>query len=163
MWRREEGFLGGLVAVGLRAGLDQRAAEGDPVGDGRAEAGVAEGLVPGAHPRPDPLTPLHPDALAEAFEQAPGAGILAPCTRFDAVTLTGLPPTFIAAAELDVFRDEDLSYATRLQASGVPVELHLYPGAYHAWDLFAPEAAVSAAYVRAWYAYLRRQFTARQL
>jgi acetyl esterase/lipase len=79
-----------------------------------------------------------------------------------ATDLTGLPPTFIAAAELDVFRDEDLTYATRLQASGVPVELHLYPGAYHAWDLFAPEAAVSAAHVHAWYGYLRRQFGARQ-
>ncbi|MFF6794338.1 hypothetical protein ACFY9C_35310 [Streptomyces filamentosus] len=45
--------------------------------------------VPGAHPRPGPLTPLDPDGLAEAFEQAPGAGIVAPCTPFDAVTLTG--------------------------------------------------------------------------
>ncbi|GAA0343753.1 alpha/beta hydrolase [Actinoallomurus spadix] len=79
-----------------------------------------------------------------------------------ATDLTGLPPTFIAAAELDVFRDEDLSYATRLQAAGVPVELHLYPGAYHAWDLFAPEAALSAAYVHAWYGYLRRQFSTRR-
>jgi acetyl esterase/lipase len=79
-----------------------------------------------------------------------------------ATELTGLPPTFIAVGELDVFRDEDLSYATRLQASGVPVELHLYPGAFHAFDLFAPEAAVSAAYVHAWYGYLRRQFGTRQ-
>ncbi|MFD5218936.1 alpha/beta hydrolase [Streptomyces tendae] len=76
--------------------------------------------------------------------------------------LTGLPPTFIAVAGLDVFRDEDLTYAMRLQASGVAVELHLYPGAYHAWDLFAPEAAVSEAYVNAWHGYLRRQFTARR-
>ncbi|MGW4807141.1 alpha/beta hydrolase fold domain-containing protein [Kitasatospora sp. NPDC004272] len=76
--------------------------------------------------------------------------------------LTGLPPTFIAAAELDVFRDEDLNYATRLQASGVPVELHLYPGTYHAWDLFAPEAALSTAYVHAWHGYLRRQFSTRR-
>nr|WP_309500727.1 alpha/beta hydrolase fold domain-containing protein [Streptomyces shenzhenensis] len=68
----------------------------------------------------------------------------------------------MAAAELDVFRDEDLSYAARLQAAGVPVEPHLYPGAYHAFDLFAPEAAVSAAYVHAWYGYLRRRFAARQ-
>lgn len=41
-------------------------------------------------------------------------------------------------------------------------ELHLYPGAYHAWDLFAPEAALSAAYFHAWFGYLRRQFSARQ-
>lgn len=84
------------------------------------------------------------------------------CAPARATDLTGLPPTFVAAAELDVFRDEDLSYATRLQAAGVPVELHLYPGAYHAWDLFAPEAALSAAYVHAWYGYLRRQFSTRR-
>ncbi|MFD0508640.1 alpha/beta hydrolase [Streptomyces chiangmaiensis] len=84
------------------------------------------------------------------------------CAPARATELTGLPPTFMAVAELDVFRDEDLSYATRLQASGVPVELHLYPGAYHAWDLFAPEAALSAAYFHACFGYLRRQFSARQ-
>jgi hypothetical protein len=39
----EEGFLGCLEAVGLGAGLDQGTAECDPVGDGRAEPGVAEG------------------------------------------------------------------------------------------------------------------------
>jgi acetyl esterase/lipase len=50
------------------------------------------------------------------------------CAPARATKLTGLPPTFMAVAELDVFRDEDLSCATRLQASGVPVELHLYPG-----------------------------------
>lgn len=84
------------------------------------------------------------------------------CAPARATELTGLPPTFMAVAELDVFRDEDLTYATRLQASGVPVELHLYPGAHHAWDLFAPEAALSAAYFHAWFGYLRRQFSSRQ-
>jgi hypothetical protein len=39
----DEGILGGLVPVGLGAGLDQCA---DPVGDSRAQAGLAEGLVP---------------------------------------------------------------------------------------------------------------------
>ncbi|NEC68843.1 alpha/beta hydrolase [Streptomyces sp. SID9727] len=84
------------------------------------------------------------------------------CVPARATDLTGLPPTFIAVGELDVFRDEDLGYATRLQASGVPVELHLYPGAFHAFDLFAPATAVSAAYAHAWYGYLRRQFGTRQ-
>lgn len=84
------------------------------------------------------------------------------CAPARATDLTGLPPTFIAVGELDCFRDEDLNYATRLRESGVPVELHLYPGAYHAWDLFAPEAAVSAVYCHAWFGYLRRQFDAPQ-
>jgi acetyl esterase/lipase len=84
------------------------------------------------------------------------------CAPARATELSGLPQTFMAVAELDCFRDEDLSYAVRLQASGVPVELHLYPGAYHAWDLFAPEAALTTAYFDAWFGYLRRQFSARQ-
>lgn len=84
------------------------------------------------------------------------------CAPARATDLAGLPPTFLAVGELDVFRDEDLDYATRLQAAGVPVELHLYPGAYHAWDLFAPEAALSAAYSQAWFGYLRRQFNTHQ-
>ncbi|MFE9097405.1 hypothetical protein [Streptomyces sp. NPDC007264] len=44
----------------------------------------------------------------------------------------------------------------------MPAELHLYPGACHAFGLFSPEAAVSAAYVHAWYGHLRRRFSARQ-
>ena len=75
-------------------------------------------------------------------------------------SLGGLPPTFIAVGDHDVFRDEDLAYAQRLQRDGVPVELHLYPGAYHAFDLFAPTSALAASFTSSWYAYLRRLFTA---
>lgn len=78
-----------------------------------------------------------------------------------AVDLSGLPPTFVAVGELDVFRDEDLGFATRLLHAGVPVELHLYPGAYHAWDLFAPDSALAAAFFEAWHGWLRRQFAQR--
>lgn len=38
--------LGGLEPVGVRAGLDQGAFEGEPVRDCGAEPGVGEGLVP---------------------------------------------------------------------------------------------------------------------
>lgn len=37
---------GGLVAVGVGTGLDECAAEGDPVGDRRAEPGITQSLVP---------------------------------------------------------------------------------------------------------------------
>lgn len=84
------------------------------------------------------------------------------CAPARATDLAGLPPTFMAVGELDVFRDEDLDFATRLLGAGVPVELHLYPGAFHAWDLFAPEAAVSVAYSQAWFGYLRRRFNTHQ-
>jgi acetyl esterase/lipase len=59
--------------------------------------------------------------------------------------LSGLPPALIQVGELEVFRDEDIGYAARLLRAGVPTELHVYPGAFHAWNLGAPEAAKSVA------------------
>jgi triacylglycerol lipase len=49
--------------------------------------------------------------------------------------LQGLPPSFIATAALDLFLEEDIDYARRLLRQGVPVELHVYPGACHSFDL----------------------------
>ena len=49
----------------------------------------------------------------------------------------GLPPAYIEAAQLDMFRDEDLAYALRPGQAGVPVELHLHPGAPHESDFIA--------------------------
>ncbi len=74
--------------------------------------------------------------------------------------LAGLPPTFVAVAELDVFRDEDTDYAARLAAAGVPTELHAYPGAYHAFDVFAPDADVSKRFQEAWCGFITRQLHA---
>ena len=61
-----------------------------------------------------------------------------------AENLAGLPPTFIDVGEIDLFRDEDIAFATRLLQAGVPTELHVYPGSYHASEIIASEAALSA-------------------
>ncbi len=58
--------------------------------------------------------------------------------------LAGLPPTYIDVGDLDIFRDEDIAYAARLSAAGVPTELHVHPGCPHAFEALAPTAAVSA-------------------
>jgi acetyl esterase/lipase len=57
--------------------------------------------------------------------------------------LAGLPPAIIQVGELDVFRDEDIGYASGLLRAGVATELHVYPGAYHGFNMHVPEAAVS--------------------
>ena len=57
--------------------------------------------------------------------------------------LAGLPPTYIDVGNLEVFRDEDIAYANRLMQAGVPTELHVYPGVFHGWELFAPQAPVT--------------------
>ncbi len=52
-------------------------------------------------------------------------------------SLAGLPQTWIGTGSLDLFLDENLDYARRLVAAGVPVELHSYPGATHAFQAIA--------------------------
>jgi acetyl esterase/lipase len=57
--------------------------------------------------------------------------------------LAGLPPAFIDVGTVDMFRDEDIAFAQRLMQAGVPTELHVYPGAYHAAETFAADAALA--------------------
>jgi acetyl esterase/lipase len=49
--------------------------------------------------------------------------------------LTGLPPAWIGVGDLDLFHDEDLEYARRLQEAGVAVEVLVEPGMYHGAEL----------------------------
>jgi len=70
--------------------------------------------------------------------------------------LSGLPPTYIDVGDLDLFRDEDILFAQRLSAAGVPVEFHLWTGAYHASEGFAPHAKLSKAIWATRYAAIRR-------
>jgi acetyl esterase/lipase len=57
--------------------------------------------------------------------------------------LAGLPPAFIDVGTVDMFRDEDIAFAQRLMQAGVPTELHIHPGSYHAAETFAADAALS--------------------
>ena len=59
-----------------------------------------------------------------------------------ATELSDLPATNMVVGDMDIFRDEDIAYAARLSAAGVPVEFHLVPGAPHAFDFFAPNSAI---------------------
>lgn len=60
-----------------------------------------------------------------------------------ATDLSGLPPALIYVGTLDGFCDEDVTYAMALYRAGVATELHVYPGAPHGFDGFAPAAPVS--------------------
>ncbi|WP_018548464.1 alpha/beta hydrolase [Streptomyces sp. LaPpAH-108] len=59
--------------------------------------------------------------------------------------LTGLPPAFIDCGSAEVFRDEDVAYATALWHAGVQAELHVWPGGFHGFDLTAPHTALAHA------------------
>lgn len=60
-----------------------------------------------------------------------------------ATDLTNLPRAYISVGTLDLFIDENIEYAQRLIQAGVATEFHVYPGAFHGFDLFAPSAKVS--------------------
>jgi acetyl esterase/lipase len=66
--------------------------------------------------------------------------VIAPARLDDVI---GLPPTYVEVGELDIFREEDVGFAVSLMGAGVPVELHVWPGANHGFDRFAPDSAVA--------------------
>ncbi|MDA8290585.1 MAG: alpha/beta hydrolase [Actinomycetota bacterium] len=55
-----------------------------------------------------------------------------------AADLSGLPPTYVSVVELDPLRDEGIELARRMIAADVPVELRVFPGLWHGFDLDAP-------------------------
>src|SRR5262249_983223 len=57
--------------------------------------------------------------------------------------LSRLPPAYLMVGALDLMRDENVEYASRLVKAGVPTELHLVPGAFHGFEAIVPMAAVS--------------------
>lgn len=74
----------------------------------------------------------------------PGGAAVSPyAAAARATDLTGLPPAYIPVGDLDLFLDENITYAQRLLAAGVPTELHVYPGAFHGFNGFVPGAEVS--------------------
>jgi acetyl esterase/lipase len=65
-----------------------------------------------------------------------------------ATDLSGLPPAYLAVGDLDLFIDEDLEYAQRLQQADVPLELHVYPGAIHGFDGSVPSSGLARRFFR---------------
>ncbi|MEV4568427.1 alpha/beta hydrolase [Nonomuraea sp. NPDC049419] len=75
-----------------------------------------------------------------------------------ATDLSGLPPAFVDVGELEVFRDECVDYAQRLAQAGVSTEFHLFPGAFHGFDMMLPDAELSRRARAAREAALKRAF-----
>jgi acetyl esterase/lipase len=66
--------------------------------------------------------------------------IAVPARRDD---LSGLAPAWIGVGTHDLFHDEDLAYAERLRAAGVPCQVEVVAGVFHGFDLVKPKAQVS--------------------
>ncbi|MFB7930326.1 alpha/beta hydrolase [Streptomyces sp. NPDC056039] len=70
--------------------------------------------------------------------------------------LTGLPPAFLDVGSAETFRDEVVAYASRIWQAGGVAELHVWPGGFHGFDGFAPQAALSQSARAAHVDWLRR-------
>jgi acetyl esterase/lipase len=57
--------------------------------------------------------------------------------------LAGLPPAWLGVGDLDLFYDEDIDYARRLEAAGVQCDLHVEPGMWHGADSILRSASTS--------------------
>lgn len=73
-----------------------------------------------------------------------------------ATDLSGLPPAWVDVGGAEMFRDEDVAYAQKLAEFGVPVELHVWPGGWHAFDANAPDTALAKACIEVRMSWLRR-------
>ncbi|WP_317446658.1 alpha/beta hydrolase [Streptomyces collinus] len=73
--------------------------------------------------------------------------------------LSGLPPAFLDVGSAETFRDEVVDYATRIWQSGGVAELHVWPGGFHGFDGFAPQASLSLTARAAQQDWLRRLLT----
>jgi acetyl esterase/lipase len=70
--------------------------------------------------------------------------------------LTGFPPTWIGVGTLDLFYDEDVAYAQKLQRFGVECEQFIIPGAFHVFDQFDHDLPVVQGFQQAQIAALRK-------
>lgn len=60
----------------------------------------------------------------------------------------GLPSTWMFTATLDLFRDENIEYAKRLMQAGVAVDLEMFSGACHGFQML-PGTQLGARYIAA--------------
>ncbi len=140
------GIIGGSAGGGLAAGLALLARD-------RAEVPVAFQVLsyPMLDDRPRSPSkragaPVWPTASNQfgwhaylgGLEDIPGYAVAA-----RAEDLTGLPPAFITVGNLDGLLDEDIDYARRLIAAGVPTDLHVFADGPHAFDSMLPGTAIA--------------------
>jgi acetyl esterase/lipase len=84
--------------------------------------------------------------------------VAVPARRDD---LGGLPPAWIGVGTNDLFHDEDVDYAGRLTAAGVPCRVEVVNGAFHGFDQMVPKAGVSQSFFASQCASLRTALAAK--
>ena len=89
------------------------------------------------------MTTTSPAGVRCSATEAGGDDVSPYAAPARATDLAGLPDTYIDVGDLDIFRDEDITYARRLSDAGVPTEFHLHPGCPHTFEALADGADVA--------------------
>lgn len=58
-------------------------------------------------------------------------------------SVTGLPKLYLEVPDIDVFRDENLAYASRVAAEDIETEVHVWTGVPHSFELFSPNSTTT--------------------
>ena len=77
--------------------------------------------------------------LREAYGTDIVSCYAAPARRED---FSGLPPCYTYVGDIEPFYQETLDYVRRLKEAGVEASVDVYPGWFHAYDLFFPAKKV---------------------
>ncbi|KAM5353576.1 hypothetical protein ACJ41O_000226 [Fusarium nematophilum] len=75
-----------------------------------------------------------------------------------ATNLAGLPPAYVDVGSGETFRDEDVKYAQQLWQDDVQCELHVWPGAFHGFDMLCPESVLAKRATKARMDWVRQLF-----
>lgn len=158
--------IGGMSAgCGLAAALVQRVCDGEgpeptaqllmaPMLDDRTAA--HRNLDELSHPVWD--NGLNRFGWRSYLGREPGAvevsSYAAPARRED---LTGLPPASIGVGAIELFHDEDVAYAARLEAAGVFVTLKIVPGAPHGFEAWGRDTDAAKRHIAAVISWLGEQ------
>lgn len=89
-----------------------------------------------------------------------GEGVSPYASACRSQNVKGLPPAYLAVGEMDLFCGENIRYAERLMEAGILTELHVYPGAFHAFDNIAPESSIGMRFTNDYLSALREAFHA---
>jgi acetyl esterase/lipase len=57
--------------------------------------------------------------------------------------VSGLPPTWMYTSDIELFHDEDLAYARRLESAGVDTTLEIVSGAPHGFEAWAADSVLA--------------------
>ena len=143
---RENPYLSGPEGYGGAKPFSERTAE-------RIDAEVQR-IIDESHAEARRLLSEHRkslDALASALLERETLG------EDEILDVTGLPPAFLAIAELDVLAEQSIALAAKLRAAAVPAHSTLYSGASHSFLEAVSIAAVSDRALAETSQWLRRQ------